>query len=213
MAVVMIQVLTGDVACLATEPLVPGELPHAMDAQQQRALLARRMAIARLRADLGLPAMPLPAQGPPPLGCSASGSGGRFLVAVASSPIAIGVDLEIEQRWPLAAQALGITDLRQAAQCWVRIEAVVKAARCGLAEGLGPELIAGCAAPGPVPCAGGWWNVVDLAVPGGVAALATSSEVVACPVMGERNNIAPGNACVTITNSCTERSKHLRMSE
>ena len=171
----VIHLMSGDAAALVAECRIDWAAggAGAMDPVGQRGFMARRLALRRLRAGLALPAIPLPAQGPPPLGCSASGSGCRFLVAVASSPIAVGVDLEIEERWPLAAEALGIADVRAAARCWVRLEAVVKAARCGLAEGMRPsEFISQCTASGPVLCAGAWWNVIDVAVPVGIAALA-----------------------------------------
>jgi len=99
--------------------------------------LGRRMAIAALRRDLGLPAIDLPDSGGPPGGCSVSSSMDTILVAQADDPfLPIGVDLEVSRRWPEAAAILGGTP-GEAAQAWVRLEAIAKATGRGLPAMLG----------------------------------------------------------------------------
>jgi hypothetical protein len=107
----------------------------------------------------------------PPPGCSLSRSGDLGVVAISDGG-ALGIDAEVAERWPLAAEALARVDHAGAAAVWVRVEAVLKALGTGLSAGLPRGLAGLCASPGIVEWAGTRLEVTDLEMPGALAALA-----------------------------------------
>lgn len=142
------------------------------DPTDRRRHLAGRWLLRRALSGCGRDPGEAPGgHGGPPPGCSLSRSDDLGIVAVAERD-PLGVDIEVEGRWHLASEALGIADAARAASVWVRIEAVLKAVRIGLGKGLPAALVERCAAPGLMVWAGLDLEVSDLEIPGARTALA-----------------------------------------
>lgn len=139
----------------------PAELAEAdrlLDPVARRRLLARR---AWLRAL------------PHPAGCGShrSSSGSLAIVAYTAGPC--GIDVETAERWPLAATALRRADARAAAWLWVRLEAVLKASRRGLSDGIPASLVDQLDRGSPlVDWAGLTLRLTPIELPGALGAVA-----------------------------------------